>query len=81
MLGSSTRSTQLQGGARSCRGHRVIQEGKRGVSAPRREPDVAQQERRLDDQRIGVGFGEGAEVEAATDARKRHDDSVGASDS
>ena len=43
--------------------------------------DVAQQERRLDDQRIGVGFGEGPEVEAATDTRKWRDDSVGASDS
>jgi len=43
--------------------------------------DLAQHERRLDDQAIGVGFGERAEAEAATDARKRHDDSVGASDS
>jgi len=43
--------------------------------------DLAQHERRLDDQAIEVGFGEGAEAEAATDARKWRDDSVGASDS
>lgn len=35
--------------------------------------DVVHQERRRDDQRIGVGFGEGAAAEAATDANNHGD--------
>lgn len=38
--------------------------------------DIAHQERQREDQRIGVGFGDAAPAEAATDARQQHDDAT-----